>query len=49
MERLVVEETINQFGEKQVLPFDILWISDDPNTENVADEKNKIWTTRKTN
>lgn len=34
MERLVVEETINQFGQKMVIPFDILWTTDDPNTIN---------------
>lgn len=36
MEQLVAEQTINQFGEKVVVPFDILWITDDPNTENTA-------------
>ncbi len=34
MERLVVEETINQFGQKMVIPFDILFTTDDPNTIN---------------
>jgi len=34
MEKLVVEETINQFGEKMTMPFDIIWSSDDPNTVN---------------
>lgn len=38
MERLVTEETINQFGEKMVMPFDILWTTDDPNTVNTAKE-----------
>lgn len=38
MERLVVENTYNQFGEKMTIPFDILWITDDPNTENTARE-----------
>jgi len=38
MERLVVEETYNQFGEKMSMPFDILWITDDPNTKNTAKE-----------
>lgn len=37
-ERLVVEQTINQFGEKMVMPFDILWTTDDPNTVNTAKE-----------
>src|SRR3990167_131942 len=38
MERLIVEETYNQHGEKVTIPFDILWTSDDPNTINVARE-----------
>lgn len=38
MERLVVEETLNQFGEKMSTPFDILWYTDDPNTKNTARE-----------
>lgn len=38
MERLVTEETVNQFGEKMVMPFDILWTTDDPNTVNTAKE-----------
>jgi hypothetical protein len=38
MERLVTENTYNQFGEKMTIPFDILWITDDPNTENTARE-----------
>lgn len=33
-EKLVIEETINQFGEKMALPFDVLWSTDDPNTVN---------------
>lgn len=36
MERLAVEETLNQFGEKMSAPFDILWTTDDPNTVNTA-------------
>lgn len=36
MERLVVEETLNQFGEKMSAEFDILWTTDDPNTVNTA-------------
>lgn len=36
MERLVVEETLNNFGEKITVPFDILWTTDDPNTVNTA-------------
>lgn len=38
MERLCVEETYNQFGEKMVIPFNILWTTDDPNTVNTARE-----------
>jgi len=38
IERLVVEETINQFGEKMTMTFDILWTTDDPNTVNTAKE-----------
>lgn len=34
MEKLVVEETINQFGEKMAMPFDIIFSTDDPNTVN---------------
>lgn len=36
IERLVTEETLNNYGEKVVLPFDILWTTDDPNTVNTA-------------
>ena len=36
MERLVNEATLNQHGEKVVMPFDILWTTDDPNTVNTA-------------
>ncbi len=38
MERLIVEETYNQFGEKMAIPFDILFTTDDPNTVNTARE-----------
>lgn len=38
MERLVTEETINQFGQKQVMPFDVIWHTDDPTTENAIRE-----------
>jgi hypothetical protein len=38
MERLVVEETYSQFGEKKTASFDILWTTDDPNTVNTARE-----------
>ena len=36
MERLVTEETLNNLGEKIIVPFDILWTTDDPNTVNTA-------------
>jgi len=36
MERLVTEETLNNFGEKITATFDILWTTDDPNTVNTA-------------
>ena len=38
MERLVNEETLNQFGEVTIFPFDILWSTDDPNTCNTIME-----------
>jgi hypothetical protein len=38
MERLVVEETINQFGEKVQVPFTILWTTENPNTVNTVME-----------
>jgi hypothetical protein len=38
MERLITEETYNQFGEKKTMAFDILWTTDDPNTVNTARE-----------
>lgn len=36
MERLIAEETLNNYGEKVTIPFDILWTTDDPNTVNTA-------------
>lgn len=36
IERLVTEETLNNFAEKITVPFDILWTTDDPNTVNTA-------------
>jgi hypothetical protein len=36
MEKLIVEETINQFGEKMAMPFDIIFTTDDPNTVNTV-------------
>lgn len=38
MERLITEETLNSFGEKVSVPFDILWTTDDPVTMNTAME-----------
>jgi hypothetical protein len=39
MERLIAEETYDQFGVKVAsMPFDILWTTDDPNTMNTARE-----------
>ena len=36
IERLVTEETLNNFGEKVTIPFDVLWTTDDPATCNTA-------------
>lgn len=36
IERLAVEETLNNFGQKVSMPFDILWTTDDPATVNTA-------------
>lgn len=36
MERLGTEETLNNFAEKVMIPFDVLWTTDDPNTVNTA-------------
>jgi hypothetical protein len=39
MERLIAEQTINQFGEKMSdMTFDILWTTDEPNSVNTARE-----------
>ena len=38
MERLITENTYNQFGEKKTAKFDILFTTDDPNTVNTAKE-----------
>ena len=46
MELLIVEETINQFGEKMAMPFDCIFTTDDPNTVNtVRTELNSTATT----
>jgi hypothetical protein len=34
IQRLATEETINQFGQKMTMPFDIIFSTDDPNTVN---------------
>lgn len=36
MEKGIVENSINQFGEKVKMTFDLLWTTDDPNTINTA-------------
>lgn len=38
MEKLGVEQTFNQFGEKKAISHDLLWTTDDPNTINTARE-----------
>lgn len=38
MEKMRVENTFNQFGEKMTISDDILWSSDDPNTVNTIAE-----------
>ncbi|MEK6830165.1 MAG: hypothetical protein AABY15_08680 [Nanoarchaeota archaeon] len=38
IERQAIENTLNQFGEKVTVPYDILWTTDDPNTVNTARE-----------
>jgi len=46
METLIVEDTINQFGEKMAMPFDVIYTTDDPNTVNtVRTELNSTATT----
>lgn len=36
MEKQAVENSVNQFGEKVKVNFDVLWTTDDPNTVNTA-------------
>lgn len=36
MEKMRVENTFNQFGEKMTIKADIIWTSDDPNTVNTV-------------
>lgn len=38
MEKMRLENTFNQFGEKMTIPADIIWYGDDPNTSNTIDE-----------
>lgn len=38
MESEIVTNTVNQFGQKVTIPFDVLWTSDDPNTINTVRE-----------
>lgn len=38
MEKMIVENTINQFGEKMSISFDKIWTTDDPNTINTVRE-----------
>jgi len=38
MEQMIIENSLNQFGEKITIPYDILWSTDDPNTVNTIKE-----------
>jgi hypothetical protein len=38
MERMIIENTFSQLGEKKTLSYDILFTTDDPNTVNTARE-----------
>lgn len=38
MEKMIVENTYNQFGEKMQAKFDGVWFTDDPNTGNTIKE-----------
>jgi hypothetical protein len=38
MEKMIIENSLNQFGEKITIPYDILWSTDDPNTVNTIRE-----------
>ena len=38
MERMHIENCYNHLGEKMVMPMDILWSTDDPNTVNTIRE-----------
>lgn len=38
MELMIIQNSINQFGEKVVVPYDIVWSTNDPNTINTIRE-----------
>ena len=38
MEQMIIENSINQFGEKITIPYDILWSTEDANTVNTIKE-----------
>ena len=38
MEQMIIENSINQFGEKIYIPYDIIWTTEDPNTVNTVKE-----------
>lgn len=38
MEQMIIENSINQFGEKVTIPYDIIWSTDDRNTCNTIAE-----------
>lgn len=38
MEKMWIENILNQFGQKEARPADVLWTTDDPNTINTARE-----------
>lgn len=38
MEQMIIENSINQFGEKITIPYDIIWSTDDANTCNTIAE-----------
>jgi len=38
MEQMIIENSLNQFGEKMTIPYDIIWSTEDPNTCNTIAE-----------
>jgi len=38
MEQMIIENSINQFGEKVFIPYDIIWTTEDANTVNTVKE-----------